>query len=436
MDYLNESIPAQDAPATTWVGARHYDAVKNMPNWKDIGPRLGVNYDVFGTGRTAIKGTVSRYVSTNTIGYARLNNPLITSINSTTRAWTDANGDFIPQLGELGPLANSSFGQVRPSVIYDPSISQGWGVRPGNWEYSAGFQHEVVPGLGVDVAWFRRVYFNFYALVNEAVTPADFNSYCITAPSDSRLPSNVSGSQICGLYDITPSKFGQISTHAYDYDKYGGGNQSYNGFDIQSTWRRGSAFLQGGISAGSVAFDLCSGDFAGSVTTATQIPLGNGIATSETLNFPNKRFCNTTYPYQLQGKLSGAYTVKGDIQLSGTFQTYPGPQIKADWTAPANVANTNGGTLGRALSGSVSTVSIPLVEPNTLFGERRNQLDIRVARNFRFGGNRKIQVLGDLYNVMNSNPVVNQNNTFGTRWLEPTNVLIGRFFKLGFQLQF
>ena len=84
----------------------------------------------------------------------------------------------------------------------------------------------------------------------------------------------------------------------------------------------------------------------------------------------------------------------------------------------------------------MATVSIPLVSPNSLFGERRNQLDVRVARNFRFGGNRKIQVLGDLYNVFNSNAVVNQNNNFGGRWQEPTNILIGRFFKIGAQLQF
>jgi hypothetical protein len=436
MDYMKASIPAQDAPASTWVGARHYDAVDNMPNWKDIGPRVGASYDLFGNGRTAIKGAISRYVTTNTIGYARLNNPLFTSINSTTRPWTDDNGDFIPQLSELGALANSGFGQVRPSVVYDPKLSQGWGVRPGNWEYSGGVQHELRPGLGLDFAWFHRSYFNFYALVNEAVSPSDFTPYCVTAPSDARLPSSVSGSQICGLYDVVPAKFGTVVTHAYDYDKYGGGSQTYNGFDLQATARlKRGAFLQGGVSSGRMAFNLCNGDFAGSVATAVQIPLGNGVATSETLNFPNKRFCNTSYPYQLQGKLSGAFTLKYDIQLSGTFQSYPGPQIKSDWTAPASVANTNGGTLGRALSGGATTVVIPLVAPNQLFGERRNQLDLRVARNFRFSGKR-VQVLWDLYNVFNANAVVNQNNNFGGRWLEPTNVLLGRFFKLGAQFQF
>jgi hypothetical protein len=40
-DYLNGSVPALDVPAGTWVPARHFDAVNNIPNWKDLAPRLG-----------------------------------------------------------------------------------------------------------------------------------------------------------------------------------------------------------------------------------------------------------------------------------------------------------------------------------------------------------------------------------------------------------
>ena len=445
-DWMKASIPAQDAPATTWVGARHYDAIDNLPNWKDIGPRVGVSYDLFGNGRTALKATMSRYATTNTIGYARANNPLFTSINSTTRPWTDVDRDFLPQYSagcsypsagcELGPLANSAFGQVQPTTVYDQGLSEGWHVRPGNWEYSAGFQHELRPGLGLDVAFFRRSYFNHYALVNEAVTTSDFTPYCVTAPVDPRLPSDVSGSQICGLYDVIPSKYGTVVTHAEDFDKYGNGSQAFTGVDIQAQARlAGGAFIQGGVSTGQLSYDFCEGDFAGTVSTVS-LPQANGVATTETFNYPNKRFCSTQYPYQLQAKMSGSYTMKYDIQLSGSLQSYPGPQILANWTAPANVATTNGGTLGRPLSGGVTTVTIPLVAPGTLYGERRNQIDIRVARNFRFGGSKRIQVLWDLYNITNSNAIVNQNNTYGGRWQEPTNILIGRFMKLGAQFNF
>ena len=41
-DYFNTGIPAQSAPASRWVGARSFDALPDVPNWKDINPRVGV----------------------------------------------------------------------------------------------------------------------------------------------------------------------------------------------------------------------------------------------------------------------------------------------------------------------------------------------------------------------------------------------------------
>src|SRR5438552_1299217 len=106
-DYLNNKVEAQDAPGGTWIGARHYDALTNVPNFKDLSPRLGITYDLFGNGKTALKATLSRYVQTSTVGYARLLNPINTSVNSASRSWQDTNNDKIPQLSELGPLTNT-----------------------------------------------------------------------------------------------------------------------------------------------------------------------------------------------------------------------------------------------------------------------------------------------------------------------------------------
>ncbi len=58
-------------PADIWLPARSFAAVHNVPNWNDIDPRFGAAYDLFGNHKTAIKASVSRYVSTNiyTFGY-------------------------------------------------------------------------------------------------------------------------------------------------------------------------------------------------------------------------------------------------------------------------------------------------------------------------------------------------------------------------------
>ncbi len=77
-----------------------------------------------------------------------------------------------------------------------------------------------------------------------------------------------------------------------------------------------------------------------------------------------------------------------------------------------------------------------LIAPGTLYGDRLNQLDARLSRTFKFGGNRSIQALFDFYNLLNVGPVLVLNNTFGTAWQTPTAILSGRLLKLGVHVNF
>ena len=58
-------------------------------NWKDLNPRLGVAYDLFGNGKTAVKASANRYVLGEGTGRASTINP-IQSNNTMARQWTDA----------------------------------------------------------------------------------------------------------------------------------------------------------------------------------------------------------------------------------------------------------------------------------------------------------------------------------------------------------
>ena len=90
------------------------------------------------------------------------------------------------------------------------------------------------------------------------------------------------------------------------------------------------------------------------------------------------------------------------MQLSATFQSKPGPVLEANYAAPnAAVAPS----LGRNLSGNAANVTVNLVEPGTLRGNRINQLDFRVAKSLRFGGLRTL-IAVDLYNALNSSAVL------------------------------
>jgi len=77
------------------------------------------------------------------IGTTQANAPANTVTSSVSRAWTDANHNFIPDCnltnaagnGECGPNLNATFGNPNPATTYDPAILSGWGVRPYVWEF-------------------------------------------------------------------------------------------------------------------------------------------------------------------------------------------------------------------------------------------------------------------------------------------------------------
>jgi len=115
-------------------------------------------------------------------------------------------------------------------------------------------------------------------------------------------------------------------------------------------------------------------------------------------------------------------------------QSKPGAMLAANYAATnAEVAPS----LGRSLSGSAPNVTVNLVAPGTLYGDRVNELDFRVAKILRFGRTRT-NVGFDIYNVLNANPVLTYNAAFipNGGWLVPTTVLQSRFVKLSASIDF
>jgi hypothetical protein len=446
-DYLNNKVDAQDAPGGTWIGPRHFDALSDVPNYKDISPRLGLAYDLFGNGKTALKATLSRYVQTSTVGTARLLNPLNTSVNTATRSWTDNNHDGVPQVSELGPLSNTSFGQVNIATHYDPDTIDGFDRRRNNWEVSTTLSHELMPRVSTEVSYFRRAQGHFTTTDNLDVSPSDFNSYCVTAPTDSRLP-NGGGYQICGLYDIVPTKFGLASNNLVTFvDNYGKQTEVFNGVDFSMNARlRSDLFVTGGAATGNTHFNVCD---AFVDNPRTGFGLSAAAAAAGTAPSPGTgsvfSYCDFDTSWLTQLKVTGSYTLPWQqIQIGGVVQNLPGQQITAQW----NITQADPTGLGRALSGGVNTSRVvPLIKPGTMYTPRRTQVDLRFSKSLKLPGAQKLQIMADVFNAFNSNAAVGAtsnageppaaiNTTYGSAWLKPLNILQARYVKFGAQFNF
>jgi hypothetical protein len=254
------------------------------------------------------------------------------------------------------------------------------------------------------------------------LSAADFDTFCITAPSDPRLPGG-GGYDVCGLFDLKPDKFGLPSDNLVTFSKnYGKQIQHFNGFDFSMNARLPQGILlQGGVSTGRTSTDNCE--------VVDQVPEMLMLAAPAMIP---RDHCHVDTAFLTQVKLLGSYTIPGiDVRLSGSFQSIPGPPISANLVVPSAVAARS---LGRPLSGGAANVTVSIVEPGTMYGDRLNQLDLRFSKILRLGVTRTTVNL-DVNNVMNVNPVTAESPVY-TIWRRPQSILLPRFAKISMQFDF
>lgn len=420
-DYFNSSVPAQYLPAGRFVPARSYEAVSDVPNWKDVSPRAGMSYDLFGDGKTAVKVTLGRYAAGVGAYFAAAANPVNTAVTSATRTWNDNNMDFVPDCNlalatanfECGTLSDLNFGKQNSRASrYDDDLIHGSGRRGYNWETSVILQRELLNGVSANVGYYRRWYGNFTTTDNLAASPSDYDPYCITAPMDTRLPAS-GGNRICGMYDGSRAIFGLVNNLVTLEEPYGVRREVYDGVDLTVNARFGKGGqISGGLNSGHTAINTC---FV--VDSPQQL-----------------QYCDVAPPFQAQVKFLGSYPLPWwDLAISGVFQSVPGPEIRAEYVATNAEIRPS---LGRDLSsGASGTALVNLIQPGTIYADRLSQLDFRLSKLFSVGAVR-ISANLDAFNLFNTHAVQSLNIRYGPSWLAPTQVQGARYIQFGGQISF
>jgi hypothetical protein len=439
------TFPAQDGPL----------------NLKDVQPRFGASYDVFGNGKTAAKFFLGRYVTTtNTVDEWLFYSPAGNGRFSTTtnRSWDDRGGlginnDYVPQCdflnpaanGECGPMQNPSFARTINPLTVDPDTTEGWNKREYSWDMTLGVTQEVLPRVSLEVDYIRRTWGNLRTTINRALTPADFDTFTYNVPSDSRFPDG--GGYPLTFRDLKPGRFGVIDNFQTFTDNIGGSSNTFNGFDVTVNARLRDVTIQGGTSTGNVVEDECG-------VVAQHPEMYIFTAWGGTLDFfkqfnPSlgqwpQEFCRRESGWNTNIKGLASYNVpKIDVLVSGTWHSVPYPGNNF----PSVTSQSLGGqvivapqfetNLGRPLSSGNVIEFLNIVEPGKLKYERLSQADLRLGKNLRYGRTRTLVAL-DIFNLFNSNTpdVYQQSYVVPATYLNPQSITVGRFFKISAQLDF
>ena len=305
--------------------------------------------------------------------------------------------------------------------------------------------------VAVELSYFRRAQGNFTTTDNLDVAPDDFQPYCVTAPTDPRLPDG-GGNQICGLYDIVPAKFGVATNNLVTFvDNLRQADRGVQRRRLRD--ERADPLATCSSPAASRPATPSSTAATRSWTTrgpssaSPRPPAAGTAATPGTGLIFN--YCDFDTSWLTQVKATGSYTLPWQqIQIGGVLQNLPGQQVLAQWNI----------TAGRRRRRHARPAAVGRREhlAHRAAGQAGDDVhaaahaarSARVARHFSLGGARRLQVMADIFNAFNSNAAVGATSNAGEppaaintdlrrrQWLRPLNILQARYVKFGAQLMF
>lgn len=398
------TLPEQSNPAGRFSDAQSISDTEVINQNRGVW-RLGAAYDLTGSGQTALKASYSRYGLQVGIDRVTSVNPL--SNGSRLCPWSDPNGDGRFQEAEVNPAQCGAFsGGV--GFNYAPGIA--W---PYSDEVTAGIETQLPGAVRVGAMFYYRTNRDQIGQRNVAVPTSAYTPFTVSVPDGPNGATEVTVYNLAREF-VSANETVRNNEPFLDTD--------YKGIEFTATKRFSRAWqMQAGLTIG---------NNRGGINTPTGT---TGQSSTADLNDPNL----TTYTDGIVGsdstvafRLSGSYLLPGEINLAGSMVANDGYPFISTYS------------VSRALA-SGAGVSLTRSSQTTFLSERGEErypsvtmFDIRLSRAFSLGGGRSITSQFDFFNITNADTIVAANNSVGSTYLQPQEILSPRILRVGFSLNF
>jgi hypothetical protein len=438
VDNFSSMIESTAMPAGRFVPARFFTERKNVPTWNnDIAPRFSMAYDLFGTGRTALKAGWAKYYEPLTGGFADTYAP---GVANESRNWFDCainaagtacsgavlptNNDGIAQDNEIGP-GSATFG-LASERNFDPQIQ-----RQSNTEIMASVSHQLTSRVSATVGYYHRTFDNLRATDRTLIDVSQYTAFTAPAPALTS-PSLAGGIDETLVGVITPGTPVTIYSYNRTNTFYNSSPQLDRNVDYKSIYNGVDFSIQGRLPGGSTVIGSWTMEKNLSVFCAND-DNPNGVSTND-LYFAEAvtaggPFCDQgafDIPWTHEMKAAGNYPFPYGIEAGAVLQSYAGRPRLITWQPAANLYP--GGVRNKQ-------ETVFLNAPGTLFYPRYNQLDLNIKKNFRHG-RKTYSGQVDFFNALNGNAVFSRINAVGTSLGQVETILQGRVMRLAFQMRF
>ncbi|MBI3493825.1 MAG: TonB-dependent receptor [Acidobacteria bacterium] len=385
------SIPAVTFPETTYV------------TWNSIAPRVGVTYDLRGTGKSVIKVNYGFYRFNPGVGIAANANPN-QDAKSATYTWTDTKvcttckpGDGIYQVGEEGAQTAAA---LAGNIKVDPNLAQ-----PYSHQATGYFEQELSEGVGARVGF---VYNAVRNQVNTYQTLRPASAYTVAFPFVDIGLDGVRGTaddQTLTFYGVPTASIGNFpntQTVSNNPD-----NGTFKTIEFSLTKRQSHNYsVSGGVGY------TWHHDFPG--------------------GFPNTPNGPTDYDYTSASfKATGTYTFPLGIFTSASYRFQRGSNYARTLSvsAPASCACT----FSAATGSSLTSTTVYVGQYGDFRQDNISVLDLRIEKTVNLGSAAKVRLFGDIFNLTNQYAAETISRATGPAFQNPTAILGPRTGRVGFR---